>query len=80
MTREEAAARLAAANTAYGFVNGVADLAQHPALRRIEVETPAGSVKLIAPPVIDRDAPLTLGAVPALGQHTAAIRAEFAAV
>src|SRR5690348_12433406 len=40
LTRDEAAAKLRAANTAYGFVNDVPAFARHPALRRIAVETP----------------------------------------
>jgi crotonobetainyl-CoA:carnitine CoA-transferase CaiB-like acyl-CoA transferase len=78
MTRAEAAARLGAANTAYGFANSVADLTRHPALRRTTVTTPAGPVEIVAPPVITDDAPISLGAVPAVGEHSAAIRAEFA--
>ncbi len=79
LTREQAAARLRAANTAYGFVNDVAGLARHPALRRVTVETPAGPVSLAAPPAISGDGPPALGPVPALGAQTEAIRAEFAA-
>ena len=73
-----AAARLRAAGTAYGFVNGVHDLSRHKALRRVTVETERGPASIVAPPAIrDRRAP-ALGAVPAIGQHTAAIRQEFA--
>ncbi|MBU6498447.1 MAG: CoA transferase [Rhodospirillales bacterium] len=79
LTAEAAAARLRAANTAYGFVNDVAGLAHHPALRRQSVETPAGPVSLIAPPVLPVDGPRALGPVPALGAHSALIRQEFAA-
>ena len=78
LTRDQAAARLRAANTAYGFVNDVAGLARHPALRRVTVETPAGPVSLAAPPAISGGGPAALGPVPALGAQTAAIRAEFA--
>ncbi len=78
LTREQAAARLHAANTAYGFVNDVAGLGRHPALRRVAVRTPAGPVSLPAPPAISSDGPAALGPVPALGAHTEAIRAEFA--
>lgn len=78
LTRDEAAARLTVANIAYGFVNGVADLARHPALRRADVATPAGRVALVAPPLITRGEERALGPVPALGEHSAAIRAEFA--
>jgi crotonobetainyl-CoA:carnitine CoA-transferase CaiB-like acyl-CoA transferase len=77
LDRGEAARKLRAANTAFGFVNDVADFAKHPALRRVEVETPNGPVSLAAPPVIRSDGPPALGPVPALGEHSAAIRAEF---
>ena len=77
MTRAEAAARLREANTAYGFVNSVADFARHPALRRAVVETPNGPVAIAAPPAIFSDGARLLGPVPAIGEHSAAIRAEF---
>ncbi|MCW3476093.1 CaiB/BaiF CoA transferase family protein [Limobrevibacterium gyesilva] len=79
LTRDQAAARLRAANTAYGFVNGVAEFARHPALRRAEIATPNGPVSIAAPPVISSDGPRTLGAVPAIGADSDAIRAEFEA-
>ncbi|MGG5807794.1 CaiB/BaiF CoA transferase family protein [Falsiroseomonas sp. CW058] len=78
LTREEASARLLAAGTAFGLVNGVAELAAHPALRRIEVETPNGPVAMAAPAARFSDGARPPGRVPALGEHTAAIRAEFA--
>jgi crotonobetainyl-CoA:carnitine CoA-transferase CaiB-like acyl-CoA transferase len=78
LTRDDAAARLRAAGIAYGFVNGVADLARHPALRRVSVATEGGEVSLAAPPARFSDGARPLGRVPALGEHGAAIRAEFA--
>ena len=57
LTRDQAAAKLRAANTAYGFVNDVADFAHHPALRRAEVGTPNGPVSIAAPPVLWSDGP-----------------------
>jgi len=78
LSRGAAAEKLVAANTAFGFVNGVAELACHPALRRATVDTPNGTVSLAAPPVVFSDGSRALGPVPALGEHTAAIRAEFA--
>jgi itaconate CoA-transferase len=77
LTREDAAARLLAARTAFGFVNSVGDFAKHPALRLVEVATPNGSVALAAPPVLTSDGPQGLRPVPALGAQSAAIRAEF---
>jgi crotonobetainyl-CoA:carnitine CoA-transferase CaiB-like acyl-CoA transferase len=79
LTREECAAKLRRANTAYGFVNDCEGLRTHPALRRVTVETPAGPVAIGAPPAVLSDGPRALGPVPAIGQHSAAIRAEFGA-
>ena len=46
-------------------------------LRRAVVDTPNGKVSLAAPPVLFSDGPRTLGPVPAIGEDSAAIRAEF---
>jgi itaconate CoA-transferase len=75
--REECAALLRAANTAFGFVNTVAEFARHPALRRVRLETPNGPVAVAAPPARFSDGERELGPVPALGQHSEAIRREF---
>ena len=77
LDREELTRRLVAAAIAYGAVNTPADLSTHPQLRRIAVETPPGRVDLVAPPVQVRNVEIVLGAVPALDQHGAALRAEF---
>ena len=77
LPREEAAARLRRANTAFGFVNDVAALAGHPALRRTNVATPNGEVSIAAPPVLASDGPRALGPVPGVGEHSEGIRAEF---
>jgi itaconate CoA-transferase len=77
LTRAQAAAKLRAANTAYGFVNDVAAFSHHPALRRAVVDTPNGPVSIAAPPVLGSDGPRELGPVPAVGEHSAAIRVEF---
>ncbi len=79
LTRDEAAAKLRASNTAYGFVNDLAALGHHPALRRTPVALPTGgSAHIVAPAVIKSDETLALGAVPAIGAHSAEIRKEFA--
>ena len=71
-------AKLAAADIAFARVNTTAELARHPQLRRIEVGTPAGAVSYPGPAARRAgDAPRRYGAVPALGEHSAAIRAEF---
>ncbi len=79
MSRDEAARRLDAARTAYGFVNGLAELVNHPALRRAAVETSAGLASIIAPPAIRDGQAWHLGKVPAIGEHDRQIRAEFTA-
>jgi itaconate CoA-transferase len=78
LTRDEAAAKLRRANTAYGFVNDLAALGNHPALRRASVKLPNGeTAHIVAPAVVRSGETPTLGAVPAIGQHSAALRAEF---
>jgi crotonobetainyl-CoA:carnitine CoA-transferase CaiB-like acyl-CoA transferase len=79
LSREECAAKLRRSNTAYGFVNDCAGLRDHPALRRVPVETPEGPVAIGAPPARLSDGARELGPVPALDAHGAALRAEFAA-
>jgi crotonobetainyl-CoA:carnitine CoA-transferase CaiB-like acyl-CoA transferase len=80
LTRDAAAAKLRGSNTAYGFVNDLAALRQHPALRRTKVALPGGGeAAIVAPAVIRVGELLALGAVPAVGQDSAAIRGEFSA-
>jgi itaconate CoA-transferase len=69
--------KLAAADIAFARVNSPADLMHHPHLRRITVGTPSGSVSYPAPARSDTGATERYGAVPALGEHTETIRAEF---
>ena len=77
LTREAAADAFTAAGTAYGFVNGVAELGGHPALRRVSVGTPNGTASIIAPPAIRDGAEPQLGAVPSVGEHSVMVRTEF---
>ena len=79
LSRDQAATKLRKANIAYGFVNDLAALAHHPALRRTPVALPGGGIAhIVAPAVIRVNETLQLGAVPAIGQDTDAIRREFA--
>jgi crotonobetainyl-CoA:carnitine CoA-transferase CaiB-like acyl-CoA transferase len=77
--REALIGRLRAAGIAYGALNSVAQLEGHPQLRRVSVDTPGGSVAVVAPPARVAGQSVALGAVPKLDQHGAAIRREFAA-
>ena len=77
LKRKEIAQRLKTAKVAFGALNSVTDLSRHPQLRRVTVETPAGPVTMPAPPIRYSNSESTPGPVPQLGQHTAAIRAEF---
>ena len=70
LTRDELLKRLSDADIAFAEVNTMADLAVHPHLRRIEVDTPAGPVSYPAPAAIVVDQPRHYGAVPGIGDRT----------
>ncbi|TCK25748.1 CaiB/BaiF CoA transferase family protein [Pseudonocardia endophytica] len=61
-------------------LNSVTELAGHPQLaqrgRWREVDSPVGKVPALRPPALGRDWTLPDGRVPALGEHTDAIRRE----
>lgn len=78
LDRDTAVMRLRKANIAFGSLNSVADLSAHAQLRRVEVATPSGPAATVAPPVRWRDDTFRPHAVPAIGQHTDALREEFA--
>lgn len=62
---------------AYGRVSSMDDLIHHRSATVATVETSAGPVELMAPPVtIDGERP-KLGRVPDLGEHDKALRIEF---
>jgi formyl-CoA transferase len=69
--------KLAAADIAFARVNTTADLASHPQLRRIDIATPKGVVSHPPPAARRAGEARRYGPVPALGEHSAAIRAEF---
>lgn len=62
-------------------LNDVAGLVDHRQLaardRWRDVDTPAGTVRGLLPPMTFDDVELPMGAVPALGQHTEAVLAEL---
>ena len=74
LTRDELLRRLSDADIAFAEVNTMADLAVHPHLRRIEVDTPNGKVNYAAPAAIVVGEPRHYGAVPGIGERTHATR------
>jgi len=81
-TAEEVSAALEAAGIANARLRAPADLVEHPQLvardRWRAVGTPGGPVDALLPPVEIAGVTPLMGPVPALGEHTDAIRAEFA--
>ncbi|WP_217705567.1 CaiB/BaiF CoA transferase family protein [Peristeroidobacter soli] len=74
----EASLRLGQLDIAHGRLNSLAEATAHPHLRTVSVETPNGSVRIVAPPAIFSDsAPRVTPKVPACGEHTHAIEQEF---
>ena len=79
LTREAAIQRLAGAGIACGRLSDLDDLIAHPQVRLTTVETPSGPVELLAPGArVAGEAPAGFGAVPAIGEHSDAVRREFA--
>ncbi|WP_332688720.1 CaiB/BaiF CoA transferase family protein [Bosea sp. (in: a-proteobacteria)] len=74
----ETTAALDKARIAYGTVSTVGDLISHPAATALPVATPNGLVEVLAPPAIVDGRRATMRRVPALGEHEAALRQEFA--
>lgn len=78
LSREAVRERLTAAKIAFGAVNSIADVSNHPALRKIPTDTPKGRIEVMAPPAHVAGEITEALSVPTIGQHNAAIRAEFA--
>jgi formyl-CoA transferase len=74
MNRDQLLKRLSDADIAFAEVNTLADLAVHPHLRRIEVDTPGGLVSYPAPAAIIVDQPRRYGAVPGIGERLGAAK------
>jgi itaconate CoA-transferase len=72
------AALLKQAGIAFGRLNTIDGLINHPQLRTVRYETPEGEVSVIAP-AVQTDAPeRAFGPVPQIGEHTERLKAEFA--
>lgn len=76
-SREAIVAKLEQARVAYGRVSTLDDVARHPQNRTIDVDTPTGPVRCLAPGALFDQVMPEFGPVPALGQHSDRIRAEF---
>lgn len=80
-TADEVAKALDAAGIANARLRAPADLPEHPQLvardRWRAVGTPGGLIDALLPPVEMSGVEPVMGAVPSLGEHTDAIRAEF---
>lgn len=78
--REAIVGRLEQARIAYGRVSTLEDVARHPQNRYVEIQTPSGPVRCLAPGSLFDNALPALGPVPARGEHSEQLRAEFAAL
>ena len=72
------ARQLEEAQVAFARVNDVLAVLQHPHFRQVMVESPGGPIGLPTPPAKVMHAPApSFGPLPALGEHTQAVRREF---
>jgi crotonobetainyl-CoA:carnitine CoA-transferase CaiB-like acyl-CoA transferase len=80
-TRAQVIALLEAADIPTGAVNDIAAVAAHPQLaargRWVNVDSPGGVFSALLPPHNIQGAPPNMGAVPAVGEHTAEILAQL---
>jgi len=67
---DEVCAKLQDAQIGFACANDMDGLSKHPHLRRVKIDTPAGSVDIPAPPVRIRGEERAYGPVPALGGPT----------
>jgi itaconate CoA-transferase len=81
LTAEQVIARLQSAQIANAHVNRVGDMWTHPQLqareRFTQVDTPAGPLQALLPPGVNSSFDYRMDAVPAVGQHNAAILKEL---
>jgi itaconate CoA-transferase len=75
---ETLSAQLSAAAIAFARVNDVMAILKHPHFRQVVVDSPGGRLALPAPPArFMGESESEFGPLPALGQHTDAVRREF---
>jgi len=77
LSSAEVLQRLEAANIANARVNSIREYLNHPQLAARDcwrdVDSPAGPIRALVPPVRMQDVEPAMGAIPALGQHSRAI-------
>lgn len=82
LTADQVAHRLDEVGIANARLRTMAEFAEHPQLqardRWRDVDSPVGPLRSLLPPVTVPGREPAMGAVPAIGQHTDAVRAEFA--
>jgi itaconate CoA-transferase len=83
LSAEQVTERLDEIGIANARLRTMREFAEHPQLaardRWREVDSPAGPVRSLLPPVTVTGREAAMGAIPALGEHTDALRAEFTA-
>lgn len=78
ISSDEAMSALEAAGLAYGRLNLIEDVSEHPHLRRIPVLTPAGEIHVVAPGAIFPEEEVAeFRPVPACGADSERLRKEF---
>jgi itaconate CoA-transferase len=81
LSSEQVVQRLEEAQIANAHVNGMREVWAHPQLaarqRWTEVVSPAGAIPALRPPALPASFDARMDAIPALGQHTDALLAEF---
>ncbi|NOT26223.1 MAG: CoA transferase [Acidobacteria bacterium] len=81
LSLEEVTVRLEAADIAHARLNSVPEFLEHPQLsargRWTEIDSEAGSLRALRPPVEMENVDPVMGRVPALGEHTDAILEEL---
>lgn len=77
LTRDEVRRRLIDAKIAFGAVNTIEDVVNHPALNKIPVDTPQGRIDVMAPPSAVKGEAVDILSVPEIGQNNETIRLEF---
>ena len=81
LTSEEVVARLESSGIANAKLGSIGDFPEHPQLhardRWREIDSPAGLLRALVPPVEMTGVDAAMGAVPSLGQHTDSILAEL---